>query len=105
MLFKISTETTTTFVSHFTFDAKNAKIIILDNEMSNMTISLDVSKINVQLLSRMFNVMTHQLMEDAIANNKGYTYINLRVFVENYEAALLDPNQNGQSKARKVYEL
>jgi hypothetical protein len=52
----------------------------------------------------MFNTMTHQLMEEAIETNKGYVYINLRTFLENYEAALKDTPARTMRK-RKVYEF
>lgn len=80
-----------------------SRIIILDNELSNMVINVPVSEIDAVMLSKMFNTLTHQLMEDAVATGKGYVYINLRAFINNYEAALV---QNRGSKAtRKTFEL
>ena len=70
MLFKLSLDTNTTFVRTFTFDAKQSKIIILDNELSQMTINVPVSEIDAVMLSKMFNTLTHQLMEDAVADRK-----------------------------------
>lgn len=90
MLFKFSNSTTTTFVQSFIFDAKTADLLILDNELSNMKIHIPVSHIDPQLLNKMFNTMTHKLLNDALDKNVPYVYVNLRVFVENYERALAD---------------
>lgn len=105
MLFKLSLDTNTTFIKTFTFDATKSQIIILDNELSNMVIKVPVSRIDAVLLSKMFNTMTHQLMEDAVATNKGYVYINLRAFISNYEAALEDTQALKGRTQRKIYEL
>lgn len=88
MLFKFSNQTTTTFVKTFIFNAKTADIIILDNELSNMKIHVPVSRIDADLLNKMFNTMTHKLLNDALDNNITYVYVNLRLFVENYEKSL-----------------
>nr|DAX91640.1 MAG TPA: hypothetical protein [Caudoviricetes sp.] len=104
MLFKISLDTSTHFIRSFSFDAQASKIIILDNELSGVSIPLKVSRHEPVLLSKMFNTMTHQLMEEAIETNKGYVYINLRTFLENYEAALKDTPVRHMRK-RKVYEF
>lgn len=104
MLFKLSLDTNTTFVRTFTFDAKQSKIIILDNELSQMTINVPVSEIDAVMLSKMFNTLTHQLMEDAVASGKGYVYINLRAFISNYEAALVQ-NRGTKTPQRKTFEL
>nr|DAS07099.1 MAG TPA: hypothetical protein [Caudoviricetes sp.] len=88
MLFKFSNQTTTTFVKTFIFNAKTADIIILDNELSNMKIHVPVSRIDADLLNKMFNTMTHKLLNDALDNNIPYVYVNLRLFVENYEKSL-----------------
>ena len=104
MLFKISLDTSTHFIRSFSFDAQASKIIILDNELSGVSIPLKVSRHEPVLLSKMFNTMTHQLMEEAIKTNKGYVYINLRTFLENYEAALKDTPVITMRK-RKVYEF
>lgn len=88
MLFKFSNNTTTTFVKTFIFDAKTADILILDNELSNMKIHIPVSRIDVELLNKMFNTMTHKLLTDSLDKGIPYVYINLRVFVENYEKSL-----------------
>lgn len=89
MLFKFSNNTTTTFVKTFIFNAKTADIIILDNELSNMKIHIPVSRIDADLLNKMFNTMTHKLLTDALENNIPYVYINLRLFTENYEKSLV----------------
>lgn len=101
MLFKLSLDTSTHFIRSFSFDAQASKLIILDNELSGLSIHLPVSKVEPVLLSKMFNTMTHQLMEDAIETNKGYVYLNLRTFIENYESALKETCH----RKRKVYEL
>ena len=105
MLFKLSLDTTTTFVKTFTFDAKQSRIIILDNELSNMVINVPVSEIDAVLLSKMFNMLTHQLMEDSVVSGKGYVYINLRAFISNYEAALRDKSTHVDKPQRKTFEL
>lgn len=101
MLFKISLDTSTHFIRSFSFDAQACKVIILDNELSGVSIPLKVSKNDPVLLSKMFNTMTHQLMEEAMHSNKGYVYINLRTFIENYEGAL----KNTPVRKRRVYEF
>lgn len=88
MLFKFSNNNSTSFVKTFTFNAKTADIIILDNELSNMKIHIPVSRIDADLLNKMFNTMTHKLINDSLDNNIPYVYINLRLFVENYEKSL-----------------
>ena len=105
MLFKLSLDTNTTFVKTFTFDAKQSRIIILDNELSNMTINIPVSEIDAVMMSKIFNTLTHQLMEDAVASGKGYVYINLRAFISNYEAALVQNRGYKNKTQRKTFEL